>query len=72
VNLVSNAIKFTEKGEVVISADTIEENKDVVVIEFRIKDTGIGIPQEKTNRKIFELFEHRRANSASRKFGGVD
>ncbi|NRF39796.1 response regulator [Pedobacter foliorum] len=69
VSLVSNAIKFTEKGEVVISADTIEENKDVVVIEFRIKDTGIGIPQEK-QQKIFELFEQA-ANSASRKFGGV-
>lgn len=69
VSLVSNAIKFTEKGEVVISADTIEENKDVVVIEFRIKDTGIGIPQEK-QQKIFELFEQA-ANSTSRKFGGV-
>lgn len=69
VSLVSNAIKFTEKGEVVISADTIEENKDVVVIEFRIKDTGIGIPQDK-QQKIFELFEQA-ANSTSRKFGGV-
>ncbi|WP_214228538.1 ATP-binding protein [Pedobacter sp. B4-66] len=69
VNLVSNAIKFTEKGEVVISADTIEENEDVVVVEFRIKDTGIGIPQEK-QQKIFELFEQA-TNSASRKFGGV-
>lgn len=69
VNLVSNAIKFTEKGEVIISADTVEENKDVVVVEFRIKDTGIGIPQEK-QQKIFELFEQA-TNNASRKFGGV-
>jgi len=69
VNLVSNAIKFTEKGEVAISADAIEENEDVVVVEFRVRDTGIGIPQEK-QQKIFELFEQA-TNSASRKFGGV-
>lgn len=69
VNLVSNAIKFTEKGEVVISANTVEENKDIVVVEFSIKDTGIGIPQEK-QQKIFELFEQA-TNSASRRFGGV-
>ncbi|WP_449437951.1 response regulator [Pedobacter steynii] len=69
VNLVSNAIKFTENGTVVISADIIDENKENVVIEFRVKDTGIGIPAEK-QQKIFELFEQG-ASSTSRKFGGV-
>nr|WP_068893068.1 response regulator [Pedobacter panaciterrae] len=69
VNLVSNAIKFTEKGEVMISVDAIEETKDSLVVEFRIKDTGIGIPMEK-QQKIFELFEQATSN-ASRKFGGV-
>jgi len=69
VNLVSNAIKFTENGTVVISADIIDESKENVVIEFRVKDTGIGIPAEK-QQKIFELFEQG-ASSASRKFGGV-
>ena len=69
VNLVSNAIKFTEKGEVVISADLIEETKESVVVEFRIKDTGIGIPIEK-QQKIFELFEQG-TSGTSRKFGGV-
>ena len=69
VNLVSNAIKFTENGTVVISADIIDESKENVVIEFRVKDTGIGIPAEK-QQKIFELFEQG-ASSTSRKFGGV-
>jgi len=69
VSLVSNAIKFTEKGEVVISADLIEESNESVVVEFRVKDTGIGIPIEK-QQKIFELFEQG-TNNATRKFGGV-
>jgi len=69
LNLVSNAIKFTERGEVNISASVIDENSDNIIIEFVISDTGIGIPLEK-QEKIFEVFEQA-TTGTQRKFGGT-
>lgn len=69
LNLTSNAIKFTERGGVIISVAKVGEGLDDVVVEFRIKDTGIGIAPEKMD-KIFEVFEQG-TNSMSRKFGGT-
>ncbi|TKC07028.1 ATP-binding protein [Pedobacter frigoris] len=69
LNLTSNAIKFTERGGIVISAAKTEEDSNQVVVEFRIKDTGIGIPSDKID-KIFDVFEQG-TNSMSRKFGGT-
>jgi CheY-like chemotaxis protein len=69
VNLVSNAIKFTEKGEVVIrvEADGRVEGKDVV--RFTVADTGIGIPLDK-QATIFESFTQA-DSSMTRRFGGT-
>lgn len=54
-NLVSNAIKFTETGEVSISLETVHESTESVKILFRIRDTGIGIPDHFHNL-IFDKF----------------
>ena len=50
VNLVGNSIKFTERGEVVVEAEKESEQDGRVVIHFRIRDTGIGIPHDKQVR----------------------
>lgn len=55
-NIVSNAIKFTNKGSVKVSSEISEEDGDAVTIMFRIADTGIGIPENKFN-SIFTRFE---------------
>src|SRR5262249_53644250 len=47
VNLVGNAIKFTEVGEVVLDAETTHQDEDEVAIRFAVTDTGIGVPAEK-------------------------
>jgi two-component system, sensor histidine kinase len=69
LNLISNAIKFTEQGEINISINCVEGVKNKILLEFSIKDTGIGIPLEK-QRKIFESFEQAAADT-SRRFGGT-
>lgn len=69
LNLTSNAIKFTEKGGVIINVVPVEENDNQVMIEFSIRDTGIGIPLEK-QEKIFDVFEQA-VSDTSRKFGGT-
>lgn len=65
-NLVNNAIKFTEKGSVTVSVRHVSTSS---AIEFRIADTGIGIPQEKI-QTIFDMFQQV-DSSATRKFSGV-
>jgi signal transduction histidine kinase/ActR/RegA family two-component response regulator len=69
LNLVSNAIKFTEKGSITISVTCLEQNDDTILLDFSIKDTGMGIPLAKQER-IFESFEQV-TNDASRRFGGA-
>ncbi len=68
LNLVSNAIKFTSEGEIVVSAVCRSETNESVLIDFGVRDTGIGIPIDKQD-KIFESFEQA-ANDTARKFGG--
>jgi CheY-like chemotaxis protein len=67
-NLIGNAIKFTERGEIVVSVRPGEEHHGRTRLEFAVADTGIGIATEKT-ATIFEPF--RQADSSTtRKYGG--
>jgi signal transduction histidine kinase/DNA-binding response OmpR family regulator len=67
-NLIGNAVKFTERGEVGIRAYTLEHDASAVVIAFEVVDTGIGIPAEK-RRHIFEAFAQA-DSSTTRRYGG--
>jgi two-component system sensor histidine kinase/response regulator len=69
VNLIGNAIKFTEKGEVVLSLQTDWRTTDDIQLHFIISDTGIGIPPEKQTA-IFEAFTQA-DGSMSRTYGGT-
>lgn len=68
-NLISNAVKFTERGAITVKTCIHEKNADSIRIRFEVIDTGIGIPENKQG-EIFEPFVQ--ANSAvSRKYGGT-
>ena len=69
VNLIGNAIKFTEKGEVVLAVQADCSTPDDVQLHFTISDTGIGIPAEK-QATIFEAFTQA-DGSMSRTYGGT-
>ncbi len=68
-NLVGNAIKFTHQGEVMLHVGCIEETDEEVMLKFTIKDTGIGIPQDKIGG-LFQKFSQVDA-SMTRKYGGT-
>lgn len=68
-NLVSNAIKYTEKGEIQIRARVLDETPNDVHLKFEVKDTGIGIPPEKLET-IFESFTQARQDT-TRLYGGT-
>jgi len=69
VNLSGNAIKFTERGEVVVSVEAESVSAEEVTLHVAVRDTGIGIPPEK-QRVIFEAFQQA-DSSMSREFGGT-
>jgi two-component system sensor histidine kinase/response regulator len=69
VNLVSNAIKFTEQGNIVVETELERESSDGVHLHFRVSDTGIGIAPEKQGL-IFEPFAQA-DGSTTRRFGGT-
>ncbi|MFC6999305.1 hybrid sensor histidine kinase/response regulator [Rufibacter roseus] len=68
-NLVGNAIKFTENGSIRVSVEVVSKVKDLFDIEFTIKDSGIGIPQEKLE-SIFDKFTQG-SSDTTRRFGGT-
>jgi PAS domain S-box-containing protein len=69
LNLVSNAVKFTTEGEITVSVQLIREDKEKVLIEFAITDTGIGIAEKKIEH-IFENFQQASSDTA-RLYGGT-
>ncbi len=69
INLVSNAVKFTSNGQVVISADLVSAEEGEARIRFEVSDTGIGISPEATSR-IFERFTQADETILNR-FGGT-
>ncbi len=68
MNLLGNAVKFTEKGKVLIDLKLIEEKDNACKIRIKISDTGIGIPESKL-QSIFESFEQ--ADNNKRRFEGT-
>ena len=69
VNLISNAIKFTEVGEVQLSVDLIYQDQHQAMVRFSVSDTGIGIPASRMHR-LFQSFSQVDA-STTRKYGGT-
>ncbi len=69
VNLLSNAIKFTEKGEIFISVKVINKENENLELEFKVKDSGIGIPGSKI-KNLFKPF-YQLDSSTTRKYGGT-
>ncbi|MEI7431478.1 MAG: ATP-binding protein [Betaproteobacteria bacterium] len=69
LNYVTNALKFTEKGSIVLRAFIQDENDKTVTVRFEVQDTGIGIPREILPR-LFSTFEQA-DNSTTRKYGGT-
>jgi signal transduction histidine kinase len=69
LNLVGNAIKFTERGKVVVHAKMASQAEEAVCLHFSISDTGIGIPAEK-QQAIFEAFTQA-DGSTTRRYGGA-
>lgn len=68
INLVSNAIKFTGRGEVVLKASIEEETKDQLLMRFAVEDTGVGVESEQLEL-LFQPFSQA-DTSSSRRFGG--
>ena len=69
VNLVGNAIKFTESGEVLVDVEKESQSQDEVCLHFRVTDTGVGIPRER-QAVIFEAFTQA-DSSTTRQYGGT-
>ncbi len=68
LNMAGNAVKFTERGEVVLGINVRARHGDQVELEFSVRDTGIGIPPDKLEH-IFEAFSQAES-STTRRFGG--
>ncbi|MFZ2972471.1 MAG: response regulator [Ferribacterium limneticum] len=69
INLIGNAIKFTERGEVALDVSIDQQTEHSVYLRFSIRDTGIGVPPDK-QQAIFEAFSQADV-STTRRFGGT-
>ena len=69
INLANNAVKFTDKGEIIIGIECLSRTKNRVDLEFSVKDTGIGMSPEQQG-KLFKSFSQA-DTSTTRKYGGT-
>ncbi len=69
INLANNAVKFTDSGEIVVSTEFLERDEAGLVLEFSVRDTGIGLTDEQIG-KLFQSFSQA-DTSTTRKFGGT-
>ncbi|MCP4625119.1 MAG: response regulator [bacterium] len=69
LNLTNNAIKFTEQGEIVVSIELLDRNKDTAKLQFTVRDTGIGMTAEQA-AKLFRPFTQA-DSSTTRKYEGM-
>ncbi|MEI7450564.1 MAG: response regulator [Desulfomonile sp.] len=69
INLCNNAVKFTEQGEIVISTKLLEKQDEWVMLQFSVRDTGVGLTQEQKG-KLFQAFSQADM-STTRKYGGT-
>jgi PAS domain S-box-containing protein len=69
LNLISNSVKFTKEGEITVRVKVLKEDEKSVTIEFAVRDTGIGIAEEKMEH-IFESFQQASSDTA-RLYGGT-
>src|SRR5204862_7867168 len=69
MNLIGNAVKFTEKGEVAVRVDAIEADTTAAFIAFEVRDTGIGIAPDK-QQHIFDAFAQS-DSSTTRRYAGT-
>ncbi|MFY1047192.1 PAS domain S-box protein [Chryseobacterium sp. GP-SGM7] len=69
INLLGNAVKFTEKGEIELKVEKLRIDNENIVLRFSVRDTGIGIPVDK-QKHIFDAFTQENS-SISKKYGGT-
>ncbi len=69
LNLISNALKFTTKGEINVRVHAVTETDTTVTLRFEVKDSGVGIPAE-AHQRIFEAFSQA-DGTTTRRFGGT-
>ena len=69
INLTNNAVKFTERGEIVVAVDVVERVKDALVLRFSVSDTGIGMDHDQQAR-LFQAFSQG-DGSITRRYGGT-
>nr|CRH07954.1 Conserved membrane protein of unknown function. histidine kinase [Candidatus Magnetococcus massalia] len=69
INLANNAVKFTHKGEVIVGIEVVKQQEETAILQFSVKDTGIGMTEEQIGR-LFQAFSQA-DSSTTRKFGGT-
>jgi len=69
INLANNAVKFTSEGEIVIGTQLLQQTDDQILLQFAVRDTGIGLTPEQIG-KLFQEFSQADA-STTRKYGGT-